>query len=263
MTEEDIKGLDDIVKNDKVTDEDKDRIVANVRHPIIDACVNEMFRLKDIDQAIHRLKNISKNFIISKNQEEPENKEDFSVRLWIKGFAVNGTERKSGYLGNFAVLKFRKTSDDKYTIYAVKELIELNNHPQKKRNQEKHPNWGHPLLREIKKKSIYETSDDPQNIFMALHEEFPEVSIPCTNKLYLMVYSRKDGNKNPKVEKYVFTIHPNKKGGGYYIDYRENMYKPKQAYKPKVTAEGSDKEQKPDQKGYFTSMVNLKRNKKK
>jgi hypothetical protein len=242
----------------KKPEEPHERIVATEAHPIIDACTHELFRLETDEQAIKRLENIAHNFIIAKKQLEED---QFSVSLWIKGYSVSKEEKEQGYLGNFATLRYRKTGA-KLTIYAEKDEVELKLHPQKKREKQKHPNWGHPLLRQIKKELKYTEPEEPQELFMRLHEQFPETSIPCTNKLYLMVYSKKEGEKIPKIVKFVFTIEVDKKdGGGYKIIYRENNYSPKPTFTPKKPV-GGGAPAPTKTMGKFTSMVNLKKKKK-
>lgn len=225
---------------------------ATTRSPMIEAVIGEHFKLKDEPMAVARMETIRNEFITSKQQIE--NPEYPSIVLWIKGYAVSDDEKKQGYIGNYAVITYKKTDDGKVTLYANKVDSELSYHPQKKRSQTRHPNWGHPILRSIQKGRIYESIDDARGELEQLHEEYPETSIPLTNKLYLMIYSRK-GKEKPKVTKFVLEIEIVGEGEGYRITFNENNY---EAQRPVVKKEEGPKE---PPKGYFTAMVDLKRKK--
>ena len=129
------------------------------------------------------------------------------------------------------------------------------------RQKQKHPDWGYKLLREIKKNKVYKTLADANKVLEKLHLEFPQASIPGIGKLYLMVYRKEKDSKIIPLQKYVFEVDV-AKSGGYVIEYRLNTSgaakKPAgKALPPKAKAE-------PKQElGYFTSLVNLKRSKKK
>lgn len=232
--------------------------IATIKHPTIEAVLNGMFRFEKAEQAISRMAAIREFFVISKEQPEHE----AAVRLWIKGFSLSEDEQKEGYIGNFAIIRPRKVGDGKFTLYAEKDTIELKLHPQKLRPKRKHPDWGHPILRSIRKKQMFPSVEEAQAILLKMHEEYPDVSIPVTGKLYIIIYTR---TQRPPVQKYVLEIMVGD-AGGFYIDCRENTYESTQ----KAIAATEAGETKPadpaftgEAPGYFASMVELKRSKKK
>ncbi len=233
------------------------KAVATVNNPTIEAIVNEFFRLASKEQAIERLETIKEYFIVSKDQEEDQS--DPSVRLWIKGYAVTPGQEEKGGLGNFALVKCRQTPRGKWMLYAIREEVEVNKHPQKRRPKQRHPNFGHPLLRMVKKKTVFASVEEARALFQRLHEEFPAISIPCTNKMYIMVYSRQhEGNP---VQKYVLHIKVADKGG-FIIEVEENTYdgaKKKPVVEMKSAPGTLPKDQPKAAVGKFSSMVQLKK----
>lgn len=227
---------------------------ATVNNPTVEAATNGLFRFKDENQAKDRIQSIKEYFITSKNQ--PEEKAETTVILWINGYSLEEDEIEKGYIGNYAIMGIEKTDDDRFTIKSTKLESELKYHPQRKRLKQKHPNWGHPILRSIKKKKVFGDIEQARSELMRLHEEYPDISIPCTNKTYIIIYGKVDGQKSP-VQKYVLEVKV-ADGGGYYIDYSINNYKQTNT----VTAVKSKEAAEPP-KGYFTSMIEIKRKKKK
>ena len=241
---------------------DKPRI-ANIKNPLIESAVSGLLRLENKEQALERLEQIKTRYILSRSQEEDQAVP--SARLWIKGYNITEEEKKKGYLGNYVLITIEPSEDGKYTLKGEKQDIALNFHPQKKRQKQRHPNWGHPLLRELKKDILYATVDEPRDIFQKLHEEYPDITIPCHNKMYIMIYERKPEGGNP-VQKYILEIELQKEGG-FKIIHRKNDYQKqelpgmdKKSNDAPTTASGNEEPQEP--KGYFTSMVEHKRKKK-
>lgn len=228
---------------------------ASTTNPIFEAIAHGMFAFKSERQALEQLKEISRDFIISK--EQPPMSKKFSLILWIKGFAVNGEEKDKGYTGNFALLSYEKIADDKFTIKAEKLESDVKYHPQRKREKKSHPNWGHPILRSIKKGKIYETIEQAQGELQLLHEEYPTISIPNPGKLYIIIYSKAKGRGSP-IQKYVLEIKA-AKDGGFYIEARDNDRKQKM---PAGAAKKSEPVNQKAPKGYFTSMVQARQNRK-
>ena len=217
------------------------------KNPTIEAVINGLFRFDDYQQAKERLEAIRQNFVISAKLPKEEDKEN-TLKLWIRGYELDEDEEKKGYLGNFALLKIKKLKDEKYTIEAVKQRIAVKYHPQRKRPKRKHPDWGHPCLRIVKNEKSFETLEDAQKILAQLHEEYPNISIPSVNKLFIIIYSKAE---KPPVSKYILEVKPDKKGG-YYIDHRKNTYKRNQ-----VPEKQSKPEENSQPQGYFSSMVKL------
>lgn len=226
--------------------------VATVRNPTIEAVINGLFRLKDEKQAMERLASLKEYFILSKQQPEDTDRATF---LWIKGYAVTPEEEEKGYLGNFCQFYIAPLEDGHWTILAQKVESDLHYHPQKKRKKQKHPNWGHPVLRSVLKGRVYHTVEAAREELELLHTEYPDVTIPVPNKLFVIIYSKQT---KPPVKKYILEIKV-AEGGGYIIEHQENTYEGKKELPHLKNAEEEAKEP----QGYFSSMVALKKKPKK
>lgn len=175
---------------------DAERKYATVQHPTVEALVNGLYKYIHRKDAIARLENIRANFVMSKDAP-PSTKEDPVALFWIKGYAVNEAEEKQGYTGHFCRMEITTNSKGQFTLAASKVETPLAKHPQKKRQQSTHPNWGHPIMRSVKKGKVYPTLDAAVAELEQLHLEYPEVSIPGVNKLYLIIYEKREGVKQP------------------------------------------------------------------
>ncbi len=193
---------------------------ASENNPTIEAIITKMFKFDSMEQAIGRLEAIKNHFTISsKLQSENENE----VKLWIRGFEITEEEKKHGYLGNYAAIKIQKLDNGLYTLLAEKQGIDLKFHPQKVRPKRKHPDWGHPALRAIKKNTIFKTTEEAQKLLEQLHTEYPDISIPNPGKLYIIIYSKAVNMSSP-VQKFILEIKVSE-NGGFYIDHRINEKK--------------------------------------
>lgn len=247
-----------------MTTTDKARRYATIMHPTIGAVVAGTYRFASEEQAKQQLQIFRDYFVLSRHQNEQAG--DTGLILWIKGYSITKEEKENGYTGNYALIATKKLPDGKHTLVATKLESELKFHPQRQRPKHKHPNWGHPIMRSVKKKRIYPTVEAAQKELQLLHEEYPQVTIPLTNKLYLILYSRQ---QNPPAQKYVLEIKVADEGG-FFIDAYANEYKaPKEVAgltKEGGQPEGVEGEEKAAEQvpgGYFTSMVALKRSRKK
>jgi hypothetical protein len=240
--------------------------LATEKHPTIEAIINDLFRFENKAQAEARLKAIKDYFVTS--VKLPKDQQDKNVlKLWIRGFMINEEEEKEGYLGNYAAFRVVELKDKKFTIRAEKQKIALKYHPQKKRPKRKHPDWGHPALRLVKKQITFETIEDANKLIRQLHQEYPEISIPAVNKLFIIIYSKAENPEKP-IQKYVLEVKPCRDGKGFYVDYKINTHQKKiipQVKKSDNVEDGMSEintEEKTSPNGYFTSMVALKRDKK-
>lgn len=234
----------------------KTRRYATVLHPTIGAVLAGTYRFATEEQARQQLQIFREHFVLSKHQGEGEHENN--ILLWIKGYSLTPAEKENGWTGNYSAVGIVKRSDGKFTLEAKKVESDLKFHPQRQRPKHKHPNWGHPVLRSVKKKRIYATVEAAQTELQLLHEEYPEVTIPLTNKLYLIIYSRQ---QTPPAQKFVLEVKVDDEGG-FYIDSYPNDYKGDR--KEAVVEEGAPEGEKAGQDaGYFTSMVALKRSRKK
>lgn len=238
-----------------MTAAEKPRRYATLMHPTIGAVLAGTYRFASEEQAKQQLQIFRDHFVLSRHQNEEAG--DNAVILWVKGFNITDDEKKGGYTGNYVLIAIKKLPDGKHTLTGTKLQSELKFHPQRQRPKHKHPNWGHPILRSVKKQRVYPTIEEAQKELQLLHEEYPEVTIPLTNKLYLIIYSRQ---QVPPAQKYVLEVKVAEQGG-FVIDAYANDYKGGKEGAKGPEAEDEPKVEAPS--GYFTSMVELKRSRKK
>ena len=225
--------------------------IATVNNPVIEAVIGEMFYFQTKLQAEKKMLMLREHFISAKKQQCPKcNKEDIPhfLRLWIKGFDISHDEQQKGYTGNFANIYLRIDSDKLYTLYAEKDVAALTAHPQRKRPKRRHPDWGHPVLRSVKSNVHYDNMEEATDKLRQLYEEYSDIVIPLKNKLFIIIYGKVEGQKNP-TQKYILEI-KQADNNRFYIDYRLNI---KPTTKQKTTNQAASP------KGKFTSMVQLKR----
>lgn len=230
--------------------------LATEKHPTIEAVINGLFKFEKKEHALSRLNAIKEHFVVS--AKLPKEEDENIIKLWIRGFQIDADEEKEGFLGNYALIKIKEV-DKKFSLIAEKQRIALKYHPQRRRPKRKHPDWGHPCMRVIKKGTVFETIEEAQKVLAQLHEEHPLVSIPAVNKLYVILYSKA---YNPPIKKFVLEIKTAREGG-FFIESKENNYVKKE---PVVNTRSAEKPtentgEKQD-KGYFTSMVELRKSKK-
>lgn len=238
----------------------KTLVYADIENPIVAAIVNRLYSFKTKNDAEEILVGLRDKFITSKSSPKSEKS---SLILWIRNFALSPSEKN--FLGNFANIVTEKKADGKWTLHAHKIDIAIKFHPERVYEKAQHPNWGHPLLRGIKKKRIYDSVEEAARDLQSLQEDYPKTSIPAPNKLYLMVYEQAEkGRKGGKVNKYTLEIksralEERADVGGFFIDTQlnETIEKTPIAKAEKATSSAGQAQ------GRFTSMVALRRNKKK
>lgn len=233
---------------------------ASIKNPTIEAIISENFRFADADQAKTRLEALRETFITSRLPEDvdPEPKE---LKLWIRGYGLSASMREKGYIGNYARFEVRRAEQGKWTLAPVLLSIDKKYHPQRRQPKRRHPNWGHPIMRDIKKDRVHTAVETAQNELARLHELFPEVSIPLTNKMYIMVYQKTDDGE-PPIKKWVLEIKATEDGSGFYIDHYPNTYKSDVREKvAEVTGSAEEKDEKAAM-GKFTSAALLKKSRK-
>lgn len=173
-----------------------ERTYATIKHPTVEALVHGLYKYVDRQQAIARLEGIRSNFVMSKDSQATD-AQNPSALFWIKGYGLNEAELTAGFTGHFCRMEIATNAKGQFTLSATKVEVPLEKHPQKKRVAAKHPNWGHPVMRSIKKGKVYPTLDAAANELELLHLEYPQVSIPGVNKLYLIIYEKREGIKQP------------------------------------------------------------------
>lgn len=229
----------------------KQKRYATIDNPTISAVVHELYRFKTAQEALDLLGTLKVHFIIAKTQIE--NPKHPSVILWIKGFGVEEADKAKGVIGNYAVIAVKEIKG-KFALAATKMQGDVKDHPQRAQVKRDNPNWGHPVLRAVRKKKTYPTFEAAQAELSLLHEHFPKVSIPNPGKLYIMIYCA-DRPAKQRMVKHTLEIETTPEGQ-YFIDINENTYTPK----PKVPAALAPAGETPQ--GAFTARIALKRNKK-
>lgn len=172
---------------------------ASLKNPTIEAVIGGLFSFETHAQAEARLAGIRQLCVVSKDSDEE------TLVLWVKDF-VDEDERADGYAGNFAGIRVALLPNGRFTLAAEKIVKHKKFHPRRVREKHSHPNWGHPILRRIKKETAYASAADAQAALDALHEEYPAISIPGKGRLLLMVYG--PVAKGDPVSKYVLEIKP-------------------------------------------------------
>jgi hypothetical protein len=227
---------------------------ANVANPQVNALITQRFRFAEADDAVKKLRYFEKNFTISNKEKAfkmPAGK--IFLMLWIKDYHLTQEEIDEGYLGNFAFVTPRMLPTGLYTLHVEKIAMDIKFHPRRRRKLERLPNWGHPVLRNVKKQKIYATLEDVTQQFEQLMLEYPDTTIPADNKLLLLIFDRETNPKHP-AQKYVLRIKAHKEGG-FYLEASLNEHVGRMG--PKANAKADNADASPS--GYFTSMVSLKR----
>lgn len=228
-------------------------VYANAKNVVLSAIIDNLYSFKSKEDALEVMDSVREKFVLSK--ASPENERE-SLIIWIKDFEVSAEEKN--FTGNFASIFVEQKKDKKWTLKAQKVPTELKHHPQRKYEKAQHPNWGHPLLRQIKKKRVYEVVEPLQNMLQTLQEDFPKTSVPAAGKLYIMIYEKaQDKPKGGAVNRYVLEIKAGEDGVGFYID----SY-PNEAPVKKAGAKKEGREEEKTAQGKFTTMVELGRAKK-
>lgn len=223
----------------------KQKKYATVHNPTINAVLKALYSFASEEQALQHIDKLKENFVTSKQSKTPN-----TALIWVGGYELTEEEKEQGSTGNFALISYKK-SGDRYKLYATKISSDPAHQPHRKRPKKEHPDWGHPILRDIRKGRLFESMEQAFAELMRLHEEFPNISIPSDNGLLIILYEKVEGEKLP-VQKYKFKIEITP-AGEYFIHYRRNVKPKKTAYK---------RNQESENKGYFSAVVNLRRKQK-
>lgn len=238
---------------------------ASVKNPTIEAILNENFRFSSPDQAKARLEGLRDTFITSRLPDDVD-PDPSELKLWIRGYGLSGNMREKGYIGNYARFEIKRVETSKWTLSPVLLSIDKKYHPQRRQPPRRHPNWGHPIMRDIKKCRVHKAVDTAQGELARLHELFPEVSIPLTNKMYIMVYQKTDDGE-PPIKKWVLEIKATEDGKGFYIDNYPNTFqrdvREQVAVDNAVKNETEQSVEKKEAIGKFTQAALLKKSRKK
>lgn len=161
----------------------KHKRTATVTHPSVLAALEGLYRFPDEEKARQQLAILEEFFLISRSKPVRAGE----LRLWVKGYALTPQERKEGYRGHFAWVRAVKEQNH-WTLRGEKDPEPLAGHPERIRPKRPHPDWGHPLLRDIKQENPFATLEEASARLEALQEAFPQAAVTGIGKLYLMVY---------------------------------------------------------------------------
>lgn len=220
---------------------------ANINNPTISAIVHALYRFGSAGEAADILRVLKENFIVAKKQIE--NPAHPSVILWIKGYEVTPQDKEKGVIGHFAVVTC-KEAGGKFTLTATKMEADAREHPQRAQVRRGNPNWGHPVLRSARKGKSYATLEEAQAELALLHEQYPKVSIPNPDRLYIMIYCA-DRPPRERMVKHTLQIVA-RPDGRYAIDIKENPKK--QLVATPAIAPAAE-----PPKGYFTAKLAIRR----
>lgn len=243
---------------------------ATIKNPTIEAIIGENFRFATPDQARARLEALRDAFIVSKLPADVD-ANPLELKLWIRGYGLSAESREAGYIGNYARFEVKQAEKGKWTIAPVLLNVDKKYHPQRRQTPKRHPNWGHPIMRDVQKNRVHKTIESAQNELRRLHEAFPEVSIPLTGKMYIMVYQKVEKEGDAPIRKWVLEIKVTDDGKGFYIHATPNTYQAntkvrmQQTLDMQATATAAAASAPPEigaALGRFTSQVLLKQNKK-
>ena len=200
--------------------------------PVVDSSDSFNFFFRDEIFARKKIMLIKEKYIISRENDMPPSDEDMDkaalteleqqkkneVILWIRNYEVTPEERLAGYKGNFARIFIKEVKDEElefedeleslggtpsnreplfngdpfYTLCIEKISRRVSRHPDRKVIKRRHPNWGHPILRQIKHRPdhIHNSYYAAFSELRRLHRDYPEVSYLTKQLLYIIVYGK-------------------------------------------------------------------------
>jgi hypothetical protein len=229
--------------------------LATIEDPLVNSAVGGFFKLQAKTDALAYLQKIATQCILAKDREPIVEGEPPVLKLWVRGFEVTGEEKAKGYCGNFARIRLEFTKAGHYTLIAEKLEVDVSRHPQKERANGPHPNWGHPVMREIEKGKTYPSIAVARERLERLHLDYPLATLPGKDTLNIMLYNRNAEGDSP-IDKITVKIKPLEEGGAKIVQLKKAAKKkdvPTVVAKP-VIVEGA---------GKFTDMLKKQRAKKK
>lgn len=244
------------------------KTLANIKSPIVQAVINEQYRFKTEEDGLKKIAYLKSRFVESKKAREVDGEK--TAVIWVKDYELTKEEKESGLLGNFMLISVLYDKKTKQHYLSAKKLpAEPKFHPKRIRPKQSTADFGHFVLRRIQKNWWYPTIEEANADLALLAADYPDVSIPATNKLYTMIYRKAEKGEQP-VKRYVLEVVTHEQGG-FTINIKENTYvakkKPAKKTHPlqeKLAAAASGEEAEGEvPQGKFTSMVALKRSRKK
>ena len=163
------------------------QVTATTGHVLIEHTLRDEWYFATHKQADLKLQDIAKFFVTEHTAQfdVPQG----SLVLWIKGYDTTPEDRTRGYMGHFAHIYATIGDDGFWTLKAEKIRTGLARHPMRSKRS-KFPSWANPVLKEIMSGKVYPTQAAAQNALQALHEGYPEASTPGVGKLSICIASK-------------------------------------------------------------------------
>jgi len=181
--------------------------IASVEDPAVLAAVRGYYKYDHEWQATELLEKIHNDYVRSKGSTPLE------VKLWVRGYNVTKEEKAKNYRGNFVCLTLAALDGGKWGIKAEKIETPLDKHPEKERPKERHPNWGHPVLRAVESKKIFDGIEIARAFLHSLHHEYPDATIPGKDVVHVMVYKKAEEGEASPIQKISLKVKPLADGG--------------------------------------------------
>lgn len=171
--------------------EPRQRMYLNTNNNLVRKLLSGTYRYNTYDSACEMLKTIRENFVVSKKLVAYEDAEDpGQLIVWIRGFELTEDERNKGYVGNYVHVRITQEADHKFHISLRKMVTELSDHPQRRRPPSPMPDWGHPILRDVKKGRQYVDREEAERELSRLVHAFPDISrTEGPDRLRIMIWN--------------------------------------------------------------------------
>ena len=153
----------------------KNKRYADSKNPTIQAILSEMYRFASLADAQKQLDMLRSEFICASRQ--PVDSANPSLLLWIRGFALSGDDASRGVVGHFAQVSIRP-AEGAFTLTASHVAVDYREHPVRTQVSRDNPNWGHPILRGIRKDKHYGAIEDAQKSWHCCTRPFPRYRSP-------------------------------------------------------------------------------------
>ncbi|MDX2073878.1 MAG: hypothetical protein SFX19_05885 [Alphaproteobacteria bacterium] len=168
---------------------------AYFEHETVQAMLHSLFRFQTAMQAQLISNRFADQVILAPKMSD--HKDRRSIFLWVRDLDVTPEQRSLGYVGNYAKISLIQLPNKKWTLSMTRVDVPLVKHPVKLRVGKRFPNTGHPLIRGIERGKTYDNMQQAAEALMAMHEEFPEISVPGVNRLRIMMYKKSEKGKSP------------------------------------------------------------------
>jgi len=94
----------------------RNKRVAVLKHPLIEAVIHGLFKFTEDRQAVARLNEIKNKFIVAKDQDGSGR----TLKLWIKDYELSDDDIKKGYRGHFGEISIRQLDKRKCSLHLEK-----------------------------------------------------------------------------------------------------------------------------------------------